>query len=159
MWACGIYPAKPHWGHLTSALWSCAFKCTHHANTVDCPLPGRGLGWCKKPQQDMVFVLIAQSLAIGCEWVFGLTAMWVHPCQACLPTLCRLEADVAGQQRPKLALFLCMDERCHGPHALVRDALALWLMVCLVWIPAVAWANCRCGSYCNVGAGMFDLRG
>ena len=35
----------------------------------------------------MVFILIAPSLAIGCEWVFSLTAMWVHPHQACLPTL------------------------------------------------------------------------
>ena len=35
----------------------------------------------------MAFVLIAQSLAIGCEKVFGLMAMWVHPHEPCLPTL------------------------------------------------------------------------
>ena len=41
----------------------------------------------EKPQQDMAFVLIVPSLAIMCEWVFSLTAMWVHPHQAHLPTL------------------------------------------------------------------------
>ena len=40
----------------------------------------------EKPQQDMAFVLIVPSLAVGCEQVFGLTAMWAHPCQAHLPT-------------------------------------------------------------------------
>ena len=41
----------------------------------------------EKPQQDMAFVLIAPSLAIGCKQVFGLTAVWAHPCPAHLPTL------------------------------------------------------------------------
>ena len=36
----------------------------------------------ERPQQDMVFVLIVPSLAIGCEQIFGLTAMWAHPHQA-----------------------------------------------------------------------------
>ena len=45
------------------------------------------LGAAEKPWQDMAFVLITPSLAIGYEWVFGLTAMWVHPHQAHLPTL------------------------------------------------------------------------
>ena len=35
----------------------------------------------------MAFLLIVPGLAVRCEWVFGLTAMWAHPCQACLPTL------------------------------------------------------------------------
>ena len=41
----------------------------------------------EKPQQDMAFILIVPSPAIGCEWVFGLTAMWAHPNQAHLPNL------------------------------------------------------------------------
>ena len=41
----------------------------------------------KKPQWDMAFLLIVPSLAIGCKWVFGLTAMSVCPCQAHLSTL------------------------------------------------------------------------
>ena len=35
----------------------------------------------------MAFILIAPSLAIGCEWVFGLRAVWTHPHQAHLSTL------------------------------------------------------------------------
>ena len=35
----------------------------------------------------MAFVFIVPSLAVGCEKVFGLKAMWAHPHQACLPTL------------------------------------------------------------------------
>ena len=35
----------------------------------------------------MAFLLIAPSLAIEWEQVFGLTAMWAHPHQAHLPTL------------------------------------------------------------------------
>ena len=35
----------------------------------------------------MAFVLVVPSLTIGCEWIFGLTAMWAHPCQAHLHTL------------------------------------------------------------------------
>ena len=41
----------------------------------------------EKPYQDMVFLLIAPSLAVRCEQVFGLTAMSTQPCQVHLPTL------------------------------------------------------------------------
>ena len=44
-------------------------------------------GETEKPQQDMAFVLIVPNLAVGCEWVFGLTSMWMYPHQVCLPTL------------------------------------------------------------------------
>ena len=53
-----------------------------NAGTIECPLPGRGMGDVEKPQQDMAFHLIVLSLIIGCERVFDLTAVWVHPCQA-----------------------------------------------------------------------------
>ena len=33
----------------------------------------------EKPHQDMAFLLIVPSLAIGCKQVFGLTAVWTHP--------------------------------------------------------------------------------
>ena len=41
----------------------------------------------EKPRQDMAFLFIAPSITTGCERVFGLTAVWVHPHQACFPTL------------------------------------------------------------------------
>ena len=44
-------------------------------------------GDAEKAWQNMAFALIAPSLAVWCKLVFGLTAMWVHPCQAHLPTL------------------------------------------------------------------------
>ena len=79
----------------------------NHAKAVDCPLTGRGLGRCGKPQQDMAFVLIVPILAIECEWVFGLAAVWVHPHQACLPTLV-----VAAQK-----LMLLADKGTNWPYA------------------------------------------
>ena len=45
------------------------------------------LGDMEKPSQDMAFILVAPSLAMGCEQVFGLTAVWTHPCQVHIPTL------------------------------------------------------------------------
>ena len=35
----------------------------------------------------MAFLLIAPSITIGCERVFGLTVVWAHPCQVCFTTL------------------------------------------------------------------------
>ena len=103
----------------------------------------------------MAFLLIVPSLAIGCKWVFSLTAMWMHPQQACLPTL--------GEEAQKLMLLADKAQTGHMPMhgwmmpwptclCLVRDTLALWLMAYPVWMPVVAWTNCRCWSYCNAGA-------
>ena len=64
----------------------------------------------EKPCQDMAFLLIAPHLAIGCKWVFGLTAMWLHPCQAHLPTL----ADAAWK------LLLLANEGTNWPNAYIR---------------------------------------
>ena len=66
-------------------------------------------GHAEKPQWDMVFVLIAPSLAIGCEWVFGITVMQVHSCQARLATL----REVAQN------LMLLADETPNWPYAYV----------------------------------------
>ena len=70
----------------------------------------------EKPHQDMAFLLIAPSLAIRCKWVFGLTAIWMHTCQACLPTL----ADAAQK------LLLLVDEGTNWPYPYIRmnDAMA-----------------------------------
>ena len=69
-----------------------------------------------KPHQDMAFLLIVPSLAIRCKWVFGLTAMWMHPCQVCLPTL----VDVAQK------LLLLADKGAYWPYTYIRmnDAIA-----------------------------------
>ena len=78
----------------------------------------RPLAWgdVHKPHQDMVFILIAPSLAVGCEWVFGLMAIWTTPHQVCLPTL----ADVAQK------LILLADEGTNWPYTYARmnDAMA-----------------------------------
>ena len=70
----------------------------------------------KKPQWDMAFVLIVPGLATGCEWVFGLTAVWVHPCQAGLPTL---------REAVQRLMFLA-DEGLNWPYAYAQmnDAMA-----------------------------------
>ena len=73
-------------------------------------------GDAEKPQQDMVFVIIVPSLAIGCEQIFGLTAMRVHPCQACQPILMEVTQK----------LMLLADEGTNWPYAYawMNDAVA-----------------------------------
>ena len=44
-------------------------------------------GTLEKPRNDMAFLLITPSLAIGCQMIFGLMEMWAHPHQACLASL------------------------------------------------------------------------
>ena len=36
----------------------------------------------EKPRNDMAFLLMAPSLSIRCERIFGLMAVWKHPCQS-----------------------------------------------------------------------------
>ena len=44
-------------------------------------------GEAEKPQWDMAFILIVPCTNTGCEWVFNLTDVWAHPCQAHLHAL------------------------------------------------------------------------
>ena len=96
-------------GHTVSNLY-------HHTGAVDCTFPGWGLGRHGKAIQDMAFLLMVPSLAIRCEWVFGLTAMLTHPHQVHLPTL----ADTAQN------LLLLVDEGANWPYAYIwmNDAVA-----------------------------------
>ena len=73
-------------------------------------------GYVENPWWDMAFVLITPSLVIRCEWAFGLTAMWVHPHQAHLPTL----MEVAWK------LMLLADEGLNWLYAFawMNDAMA-----------------------------------
>ena len=64
----------------------------------------------EKPNQDMAFLLIAPNLAVGCEWVFRLTAVWMHLCQAHLPVL----VDAAQK------LLLLVDEGTDWTYAYTR---------------------------------------
>ena len=64
----------------------------------------------EKPHQDMAFLLIMLSLAVGCKWVFGLTAVWMQSHQVCLPTL----ADSAQM------LLLLADDGANLPYAYIR---------------------------------------
>ena len=73
----------------------------------------------EKPRQDMAFLLIAPSLANGCERIFGLTALWVYPHQACLASL------VEAAQ----SLVLLSDKGSDWPYAFV------WLNDTVLHIP------------------------
>ena len=113
----------------------------------------------EKPQQDIAFILIAPSLAIGCELVFGLMAVCAPPAYPFWWMLarswcCWLMKAPTGHMPMHRWMILWSTQLC-----LVRDTLALWLMAYIVWMPAVIWTNCRCGSYCNMGAGWFAQRG
>ena len=122
----------------------------------------RAWGDMEKPHQDMVFILIAPSLAIRCEQVFGLTAIWIQPCQVCLPTL----SDVAQK------LMLLADKGTNWPYAYARmnDTMAHTLLsskghigVMTGGLPSMNACSCltnyRCGGCCNVEAGWFALMG
>ena len=161
MWACGTCPPKLHWGPLKSVVMQFQV-CTIMQTQLTILSQAGTLGDTEKPWQDMAFILIALNLAVRCEWVFGLTDVWAHPCQAHLPTL----VDVAQK------LMLLANKGPNWPYAyvqmndamasclfLVRDTLALWLMAYLVRIPVATWTNYRCGSYCNVGARWLALMG
>ena len=93
----------------------------NHTNTVDCPLPGRGLGGCGKAPTGYG---IHFDSAKPSHWVW--TGLWPNSClSASLPSLpthsgrCNPEADVAGWQRPQLAICLCTKEWHCGPCAFV----------------------------------------
>ena len=92
----------------------------NHTEAVDCPIQVGAWGDMGKHHQDMAFLLIAPSLAIGCEWVFGLTSVWTHPHKVCLPTL----EEVAQK------LLLLADEGTNWPYAYVRmnDTMAYSLL-------------------------------
>ena len=102
---------KATWGFTQLLPCSCAVSSVHnHTKAVDHPLPGEGLGDVEKPQQDMAFVLIAPGLAIGCEQIFGLAAVWMYPHEVHLPTL----AEAA------LKLMLLASEGTNWPYAYAR---------------------------------------
>ena len=79
---------KATWGGLDFCPVVTQFQvCTIMQRQLTTPSQVGAWGDAEKPQQDMAFVLIAPSLVTRYDWVFGLTAMWVHPCHACLHTL------------------------------------------------------------------------
>ena len=107
------------WDSATSATWGLLDFCPMVMWFQECTIMQGQLtalsqvgawGDAGKPCQDMVFLLMALSLAVRLEWVFRLTAMWTHPCQVHLPTL----ADVAQK------LLLQADEGANWPYAYAR---------------------------------------
>ena len=115
IWAYGTHLLKLYGGHSTFALWLHSFRYTWSGKGSWPPSPRQGPGE-MQPHQDMTFILIAPSLAIGCEWDFGLIAVLMHPHQIQLPTL----AEVAQK------LMLLADEGINWPyaHARMNDAMA-----------------------------------
>ena len=120
-----LYPDSALWVPTTSATWGALDFCPKVMHFWVCTITQGQLtalaqagawGDVEKPHQDVVFLLIVPSLAVGCEWVFRLTTVWMHPHQVCLPTL----ADVAQK------LLLLADEGVDWPYAYIRmnDAMA-----------------------------------
>ena len=73
----------------------------------------------------MVFLLIVPSIATRYKRVFGLVAIWVHPCQAQYPTL----AEAACK------LLLLVDESAYWAYAFV------WLNEALSHVPLSGEGN------------------
>ena len=110
----------------------------------------------EKSYQDMAFLLIVPSLAIGCKWVFGLTTMSTHSCQVCLPTLADVAKSYCYWQMKVLTGHMPTSEwMMPGPGTPIehRCTLVSWLVTYLVGMPAATCTNYTCGSYCNAEAG------
>ena len=112
---CWFSPMEP----TTSAPWESLDLCPKIMQFQVCTITQGQLttlsqagawGDMEKPHQDMAFLLIVPSLAVRCEQVFRLTAMWMHPHQICLPTL----VDVVQK------LLLLADEGTDWPYAYIR---------------------------------------
>ena len=110
----------------------------------------------EKPQWDLTFLLIALSLTVGCERVFGLTAVWTHPHQACFHTL----EEVAHK------LVLLADESVGWPYAFIwlNDAIShvpllnkghISAMTDIIpsMTPAASFTSCRYANCCSMRAG------
>ena len=73
----------------------------------------------EKPRWDMVFQIVALSIAIGCERVIGLTTVWAHPHQAHFQTLEEMAhkhmlwADISTDW--PCALIWLNDDLSHAP--------------------------------------------
>ena len=76
------------WGSLNFCLLIQWFK-VHTIKQTQLTVLSQAEAWenMENPKNDMAFLLIALSLAIGCERIFGLIAMWAHPHQICLVSL------------------------------------------------------------------------
>ena len=83
-----------------------------HASTTEHPLLDWGMGDVGKPWQDMAFLLIVPSIAVGYKRVSGLVAVWTHPCQACYHTLevvaCKL-ALLVGESMDWVYAFIWLN--------------------------------------------------
>ena len=130
----------------------------NHAEAFDCSLQGGGLERCGKPWQDMAFILIVPSLVIGCKWALGLSAVWTHPCQVCLPTL--------AEMAQKMMLLASKGTNWPCAYARMNDAMGYMLLSSEghigmmtggypVGMPMATWTNYGCGVYYNVQAWWF----
>ena len=120
----------------------------HHTGAVG------AWGDVEKPHQDMAFLLIVSSLAIGYKWVFGLATMWMYPHQACLPML----ADAVRK------LLLLADEGADWPYAYIRmnNVMAHMLLSGIGYIGVMTGdlpSQNACDNCCNVEAGWFAQMG
>ena len=129
----------------------------------------------------MVFLFIVHQVWLLCVirslW---LTAVWMHPCQVCFPTLAGggLKATATGRWRYQLAICLCQNKQwCHGPCTAIQmkgTCGASWLVAyparntcdCLAQITGVtANTMCRGQVVCLDGLNggleplLFDLQG
>ena len=70
------------------------------------------MGWgdTEKPQRDMAFLLMALCIIAGYKSIFGLVAVWAHPCQTHYTTL----ADVVWK------LMLLMDGSANWVYAFIQ---------------------------------------
>ena len=84
------------WDATSTAIWGSLDFCpliqqvkVHTMKQTQLTALSQAVDWgnTEKYRNDMAFLLMAPSLAIGCERIFTLMAMWVHPHQTCLVSL------------------------------------------------------------------------
>ena len=76
------------WGSLNFCLLIQQFKVHTIQQALLTALSQAGAwGNTEKPRNNVAFLLITPSLAVGCERIFGLMAVWVHPHQTYLMSM------------------------------------------------------------------------
>ena len=163
---CGKHPQRSSRGLLDfcpAATWFQVWA-SDHTGTVDCPLPGRGLGGCRA-------TLVGYGICIGgakpchgvqmglwpnCHVGSSLSSSPPHSGGGSLRNWCCWWMKSQTGHMPSCGWMTLLSSMCPCP---VKDMLALWQMLHPAQMPAAVSINCRCENYCKTGAGWYAQKG
>ena len=83
----GSRQLRPHEGHMTFAPSSQFYVTAISQSCQSAISQAKAWGYPKKPKLGMAYLLIVPAQVVEEERIFGLVAVWVHPCQTLLSSL------------------------------------------------------------------------